>query len=142
MLLSVPASPQGAHCHCHRPQDAEHKIVCTIPIFEPVSSQYFVRLVALDWLYAEAQAELNLRDIVLPIAAGSHTDLLDLAPLPRVALKNADFEGLYAQKFSHFNPIQTQAFHTLYHTDESVLLGAPTGAKPQIEPKSNPNRIA
>lgn len=24
--------------------------------------------------------------------------------------------------------VQTQAFHTLYHTDESVLLGAPTGS--------------
>jgi activating signal cointegrator complex subunit 3 len=31
-------------------------------------------------------------------------------------------------RFSHFNPIQTQAFHTLYHTDENVLLGAPTGS--------------
>lgn len=24
--------------------------------------------------------------------------------------------------------LQTQAFHTLYHTDENVLLGAPTGS--------------
>jgi activating signal cointegrator complex subunit 3 len=24
--------------------------------------------------------------------------------------------------------LQTQAFHTLYHTDKSVLLGAPTGS--------------
>ena len=24
--------------------------------------------------------------------------------------------------------VQTQAFHTLYHTDNNVLLGAPTGS--------------
>ena len=30
--------------------------------------------------------------------------------------------------FSHFNPIQTQVFHTLYHTNQNVLLGAPTGS--------------
>ena len=35
---------------------------------------------------------------------------------------------MYANKFTHFNAIQTQAFHTLYHTDTNVLLGAPTGS--------------
>lgn len=42
------------------------------------------------------------------------------------ALGNHQFESLY--KFTHFNPIQTQIFHTLYHTDTNVLLGAPTGS--------------
>ena len=109
-------------------QDSEHRIAFTIPIFEPLATQYFVKLVALDWLYAETQVELDLQDIVLPIQAGTHTDLLDLAPLPRNALQNNAYEKLYEQRFSHFNPIQTQAFHVLYHTDKSVLLGAPTGA--------------
>lgn len=36
----------------------------------------------------------------------SHTELLDLKPLPVTALGNGTFEALY--KFSHFNPIQTQ----------------------------------
>lgn len=31
-------------------------------------------------------------------------------------------------RYEHFNPIQTQLFHMLYHSDESVLLGAPTGS--------------
>lgn len=42
------------------------------------------------------------------------------------ALGETQFEMLY--KFSHFNPIQTQIFHCLYHTDNNVLLGAPTGS--------------
>ncbi|KAI7978983.1 DExH-box ATP-dependent RNA helicase DExH14, partial [Camellia lanceoleosa] len=40
--------------------------------------------------------------------------------------RNRAYEALY--KFSHFNPIQTQTFHVLYHTGENVLLGAPTGS--------------
>ena len=42
------------------------------------------------------------------------------------ALKEPSFELLY--KFSHFNPIQTQLFHSLYHSDKNILLGAPTGS--------------
>lgn len=55
-------------------------------------------------------------------------ELLDLDPLPLSALRNPLYESLYQGRFTHFNPIQTQAFHTLYHTDENVLLGAPTGS--------------
>lgn len=54
------------------------------------------------------------------------SELLDLQPLPVTALGNRQYESLY--KFTHFNPIQTQIFHTLYHTDTNVLLGAPTGS--------------
>lgn len=53
-------------------------------------------------------------------------DLLELQPLPLSALKNQGYQSLY--KFTHFNPIQTQIFHCLYHTDNNVLLGAPTGS--------------
>lgn len=53
-------------------------------------------------------------------------ELLDLQPLPVTALGNREYESLY--QFTHFNPIQTQIFHTLYHTDTNVLLGAPTGS--------------
>ncbi|KAH7946806.1 hypothetical protein HPB52_004326 [Rhipicephalus sanguineus] len=53
-------------------------------------------------------------------------ELLDLQPLPVSALCNTTYELLF--RFSHLNPIQTQIFHTLYHTDHNVLLGAPTGS--------------
>lgn len=56
----------------------------------------------------------------------SRPDLRELQPLPVTALKNPAYEMLY--NFSHFNPIQTQIFHCLYHTDNNVLLGAPTGS--------------
>lgn len=56
----------------------------------------------------------------------STIDLLKLQPLPVTALKNANYELLY--NFPYFNPIQTQLFHTLYHQNVNVLLGAPTGS--------------
>ena len=53
-------------------------------------------------------------------------ELLNLQPLPVTALNDMRMESLY--KFTHFNPVQTQIFHTLYHNDCNVLLGAPTGS--------------
>jgi len=53
------------------------------------------------------------------------TDLLDLIPLPISALGDSTYEQIYQRRFKHFNPIQTQLFHILYHSDCPVLLGAP-----------------
>jgi len=85
-------------------------------------------MVSDSWLACEAFHALSFQNVLLPATTPPHTELLDLAPLPRSALGNAAYEAMYEARFSHFNPIQTQAFHTLYHSDESVLLGAPTGS--------------
>eukprot|EP00118_Oscarella_pearsei_P012973 m.99165 g.99165 ORF g.99165 m.99165 type:complete len:2211 (+) comp37045_c0_seq2:40-6672(+) len=101
-------------------------LVFTIPIFEPLPPQYFVRAVSDRWLGAEAVAAISFQHLILPERHPPHTDLLDLQPLPVAALKRKRLESLYS--FSHFNPIQTQIFHTMYHSDANVLLGAPTGS--------------
>lgn len=54
------------------------------------------------------------------------TELLDLKPLPVTALHEPSFEALYS--FTHFNAVQTQMFFNLYHSDNNVLVGAPTGS--------------
>ncbi|MCD7464619.1 activating signal cointegrator 1 complex subunit [Datura stramonium] len=102
------------------------KLSFTVPIFEPHPPQYYIRAVSDSWLHADALYTITLHNLALPEAQTSHTELLDLKPLPVTALGNGTFEALY--KFSHFNPIQTQAFHVLYHTDKNILLGAPTGS--------------
>ncbi|KAL4657484.1 activating signal cointegrator 1 complex subunit 3 [Arapaima gigas] len=102
------------------------QLVFTIPIFEPMPSQYYIRAVSDRWLGAEAVCIINFQHLILPERHPPHTELLDLQPLPVSALGNREYESLY--KFTHFNPIQTQIFHTLYHTDSNVLLGAPTGS--------------
>ncbi|KAL5544599.1 hypothetical protein UlMin_008383 [Ulmus minor] len=102
------------------------KLSFTVPIFEPHPPQYYIRAVSDSWLQAEAFYTISFQNLALPETRTSHTELLDLKPLPVTALGNKTCEALY--KFSHFNPIQTQAFHVLYHTDNNVLLGAPTGS--------------
>ncbi|QCE13990.1 P-loop containing nucleoside triphosphate hydrolase [Vigna unguiculata] len=103
-----------------------YKLSFTVPIFEPHPPQYYIHAVSDSWLHAEAFYTITFHNLPLPEARTSHTELLDLKPLPVSSLGNNAYEALY--KFSHFNPIQTQSFHTLYHTDNNVLLGAPTGS--------------
>jgi len=64
--------------------------------------------------------------MTLPSIAPAHTTLLDLRPLPRSAVGNPEWEKVW--RFEYFNPVQTQVFHTVYHTDQNVLVGAPTGS--------------
>ncbi len=55
-----------------------------------------------------------------------YTDILPLSPIPVASLFQSKFEKLF--KWKYFNPIQTQLFHALYHRDENILIGAPTGS--------------
>lgn len=84
------------------------------------------RAVSDQWLNAETTIPVSFKSLILPDKHPPHTELMNLDPLPLSALDEPSFESLYS--FTHFNPIQTQAFHTLYHTDENALLGAPTGS--------------
>jgi len=103
-----------------------HTLCFTVPIFEPIQSQYVVRVSSDRWLHADYFHTLNFDKLVLPDKYPPHTQLLKLCPLAKTALQNPDFEALY--RFTHFNAVQTQIFHTAYHTDQNVLLGAPTGS--------------
>ncbi|XP_075226483.1 activating signal cointegrator 1 complex subunit obelus isoform X4 [Lycorma delicatula] len=102
------------------------ELVMTIPLHEPLPSQYMIRATADRWLGSATTEPLSFQHLILPESHPPHTDLLELQPLPVTALADTQFELLYS--FTHFNPIQTQIFHCLYHTDHNVLLGAPTGS--------------
>lgn len=102
------------------------ELVVTIPLKEPLPSQYLIRAISDTWLGSESYFALSFKHLILPELHPPHTDLLLLQPLPVTVLNNRKFESLYS--FTHFNPIQTQIFHCLYHTDTNVLLGAPTGS--------------
>ncbi|KAL2340704.1 hypothetical protein Fmac_008644 [Flemingia macrophylla] len=103
-----------------------YKLSFTVPIFEPHPPQYYIHAISDSWLHAEAFYTITFNNLPLPEARTAHTELLDLKPLPVSSLGNNAYEALY--KFSHFNPIQTQTFHVLYHMDNNILLGAPTGS--------------
>jgi len=98
----------------------------TIPAFGKLPEQYFLRVGSEHWVGCEFIKPISLRNVQLPPASYGHTPLMNLDPLPISALQEPHFEQLYP--FDAFNPIQTQLFHVLYHTDTPVILGAPTGS--------------
>jgi len=106
----------------------EHHLTFTVPLFEILPPQYFIKILSDRWMGSETTLAVSFRHLILPEKNPPHTDLLDLQPLPVPALKNASFESLYKEKFTYFNPIQTQVFNTLYNTDQNVLLCAPSGS--------------
>lgn len=105
-----------------------HELNFTIPLSDPLPSQIYVKAVSDRWLGAETVFPVSFQHLIRPDTESIYTDLLDLQPLPITALKNPLLEEIYGQRFQFFNPMQTQIFHTLYHTSSNVLLGSPTGS--------------
>lgn len=99
-----------------------------LPLFDPVPKQYCARCISEYWVGVEILLPVPLENVTLPNFSTPYTDLLDLTPLPITALQDEALEKLYNQKISTFNPVQTQLFHLLYHSDYPVFLGAPTGS--------------
>ncbi|CAG2065006.1 unnamed protein product, partial [Timema podura] len=106
----------------------EHHVKFFVPVFEPLPPQYFLRIVSDRWIGAETQLPVSFRHLILPEKNLPPTELLDLQPLPVTALRNNEFEGLYAKKYPQFNPIQTQVFNAVYNSDDNIFIGAPTGS--------------
>ncbi|CCJ29959.1 unnamed protein product [Pneumocystis jirovecii] len=94
----------------------------TILLPDIIPSQILVWAISDRWLRAETMTPISLNNVIFPEESNSITELLDLQPLPvinrKFILRNSFF----------FNAIQTQIFYTLYHTNENVLIGAPTGS--------------
>ncbi|CAI4210589.1 unnamed protein product [Parascedosporium putredinis] len=90
----------------------EHELNFTIPLSDPLPTQIYVRAVSDRWLGAESVTPVSFQHLIRPDTESVYTDLLNLRPL----------------RFQFFNPMQTQIFHTLYHTPANVLLGSPTGS--------------
>lgn len=99
----------------------------TIPVREPLPPQYFIRVSSERWLGSDNLIPVSFQHLMLPEMKPVHTNLLDVHPIPVTALNNKQYESLYSA-FSHFNPIQSNLFHTLYHSDNNILVGAPTGS--------------
>ncbi|OTA91679.1 hypothetical protein M434DRAFT_397071 [Hypoxylon sp. CO27-5] len=106
----------------------DHELNFTIPLSDPLPNQIYVRAVSDKWLGAETVNPVSFQHLIRPDTESVYTDLLNLQPLPISALKNPALEEIYAKRFQYFNPMQTQIFHTLYHTPANVLLGSPTGS--------------
>ena len=89
---------------------------------------YTISVISDKWVDCSQQSVIELSEIEVPQDEDIKTELLDLYPLPLSALKNKDYESVFNQSFQYFNPIQTQIFYSVYHSDENLLVGAPTGS--------------
>lgn len=99
-----------------------------LPIAEPLPPQYFVRIISERWIGAETMLPVSFRHLILPTPPTSPTELLDLRPLSLTALQDTEYQRLYDNRFTVFNPIQTQAFNSVYNNDGNVLVAAPAGS--------------
>jgi pre-mRNA-splicing helicase BRR2 len=111
--------------------EEDHTLNFTVPIYEPLPPQYFIRVVSDKWLGSQTVLPVSFRHLILPEKYTPPTELLDLQPLPVTALRNPSYEALY-QEFKHFNPVQTQVFPVLYNSDGNVLVASPTGSDKTI----------
>lgn len=106
----------------------EHFIEFTVSISEPIPPNYFITIISDRWMHSETKLAVAFKHLILPEKFPPHTPLLDLQPLPIAALRKPEFIKLYSSHFQSFNKIQTQVFNTLFTTDETVFVGAPTGS--------------
>jgi activating signal cointegrator complex subunit 3 len=103
------------------------KVETLLPAFDPMPNHYVIRVISDFWVGCEVAYPVPLTSLTMPQERTPWTDLLDLTPLPTSAVQEPRYLPLYS-KFDTFNPIQTQLFHVLYHTDTPIFLGAPTGS--------------
>ena len=102
------------------------KLVFSIPLIDQDNMCYVVRIISDKWIGAEVTEVISVKGIILPHDHLPHTRLLDLQPIPTSIIALPEYKNYFP--FSHFNPVQTQIFHSIFHTDHSVLVGAPTGS--------------
>lgn len=103
------------------------KLDIPIPAFQGPGNQYLLRLISETWVGVEITQPISIDEIRMPEQDTVYTDLFDLTPLPTTALQDEQYEKLFS-RIDTFNPVQTQLFHILYHTNNPIFLGAPTGS--------------
>ncbi|ETN47213.1 uncharacterized protein HMPREF1541_01404 [Cyphellophora europaea CBS 101466] len=105
----------------------EHLVDFTVPITEPMPPNYFISLVSDRWMHAETKVPVSFQKLILPERFPAHTQLLDMQSVPVQALRRKEYAQLYPN-WDKFNKIQTQVFKSLFDSNDSVFVGAPTGS--------------
>jgi pre-mRNA-splicing helicase BRR2 len=105
----------------------EHMVDFTVAITEPMPPNYFISLVSDRWMHSETKVPISFQKLILPERFPAHTQLLDMQAVPVQALRRKEYIQLYPS-WDKFNKIQTQVFKSLFDSDDSVFIGAPTGS--------------
>ncbi|VEU37035.1 unnamed protein product [Pseudo-nitzschia multistriata] len=104
----------------------DHTLVFSVPILEPLSPAYFVRVLSDSWLHSESVLPISFDKMILPAKFPAPTELLDLQPLLPSAIGEPALSKFF--QYDEFNPIQTQTFHELFKTDRNCFVCSPSGS--------------
>ncbi|KAJ2112563.1 Pre-mRNA-splicing helicase BRR2 [Coemansia sp. RSA 922] len=100
----------------------EHVVEFACTLADPLPPQYFVVVMSDRWVGADTRLAVSFRHLRLPERAPPPTALRDMQPM-----RDDDIERLLGVP-QGLNAVQTQAFHALWGSDDSVLLAAAPGA--------------
>ncbi|GET86899.1 ATP-dependent RNA helicase, putative [Leishmania tarentolae] len=102
-----------------------HVVNLAVPIV-PQYDMYAVRLYSDRWMGCKEDYTFSIGHLHLPEDSQMTTKLLPLSPL-RLHVIPEEYHAMY-RNYRQFNAVQTQIFYTMFHTDQNVFLGAPTGS--------------
>ncbi|GAA5916218.1 hypothetical protein JCM6882_001112 [Rhodosporidiobolus microsporus] len=110
-----------------RPHTKVLQLQFTIPV-TTVPKGLYVRAISDRWIGAEEEQYVDLEGLVLPPPPPPHLPLLDLPLLSAFDAfsKEPQLQTIYGQDSPTLDPVQTQAFHSVFHTAANVLLCTPS----------------
>lgn len=98
-----------------------------VPIPSELPNCLYARVVSDRWMGAEDAHLLSLEKIVLPPAPPPHLPLFYLPLLSATEVFSEPvLRDLFVSETPTFDPVQTQSFHTFYHTSNNALICAPS----------------
>ncbi|ODV80536.1 RNA helicase-related protein required for pre-mRNA splicing [Suhomyces tanzawaensis NRRL Y-17324] len=101
----------------------EHFLDFSIDMLDPQQPNYFITFISDRWLHSEWKIPLQLTNLKFPKKV-SHTEVLDLQNVPTTSLPD-EFKDVF--QFNYFNKFQSQAFASLFNSNENVLIGLAKG---------------
>ncbi|CAD2099732.1 DEAD/DEAH helicase, putative [Plasmodium vinckei brucechwatti] len=103
-----------------------HDISFEFPITNIMPSQITVQFLSMNWCNLSFVHIFNTNNLFINQKINVFSEILPIAPLSTEVMNIPNYIKFFS--FKYFNPIQTQIFHAAFHTDENILLGAPTGS--------------
>lgn len=96
-----------------------------VPVSDPLPPNLFVTVVSEKWLNSKWRAPVRMFHMRLPKKPLSPTPLLDVQNIAVSSLGKSEFSECFP--FAYFNKFQSQAFHSLWATQENVFLAMAKG---------------
>ena len=112
-----------------RPQTTEVELSFLVDTLSTSSNGLWIRWVSDRWLGSDDLIHVPFDTLTMPPVPLAPTPLLDLPLLPSkqaLGILGAAASQHYSQCIPTFNSLQTQAFHSLVHSQANVLLCAPS----------------